>query len=92
MRKREAERKYRSRAGALNFCSMTSWTTSASFFISSGVRTPLIISIFTRGILIYLMDFTKRILRYSGNETMAVTIMEFEIIYCFVSEVFRLRP
>lgn len=35
----------------MNFASITSWTTSASFLISSGERMPLIMSIFTRGIV-----------------------------------------
>ena len=33
---------YRSRGGAWNFASMTSWTMSATFRTSSGVRRPLI--------------------------------------------------
>lgn len=45
---------YRSRGGALKFSRRTAWTVSASFLISAGVRTFLIMSIFTRGILIVL--------------------------------------
>lgn len=41
----------RSRGGALNVESITSWTTSASFLISVGERTFLMMSILTRGIL-----------------------------------------
>jgi hypothetical protein len=50
-RRERKEGSYRSRAGALNVESITSWTISASCLTSTGERTFLIMSILTRGIL-----------------------------------------
>ena len=59
---------YLSRGGALNFCRRGSWTMSANFLISSGVRMFLIMSIFTRGIVAQCYITVTGLSQYSEEE------------------------